>query len=306
MREAKLIWMDGKFVKWKDAKVHVLTHALHYGTAVFEGIRCYKTDKGPAIFKVDDHLTRLKESAHILGFDFSYSVAELKKAAVQLVKKNGLKECYIRPLVYLPYGKMGLNIVGMKPKVMMAAFPWEAYLGKGGELKGIRAKVSSFMRPQVDSTMNDAKAAGNYVNSCMAKQEAVRGGYDEAIMLDSSGFVAEASAENIFIFRHGCLWTPPTSMALEGMTRKTVFDIVNAGIVNAVIKEEAFTRDDIYSADECFLTGTAAEITPVVEVDDRKIGRGVPGSYTKQIQQAYTDITHGRVKQFLHWLTFVK
>jgi len=306
MQEAKFIWMDGKFVKWKDAKVHVLTHALQYGTAVFEGIRCYKTDKGPAIFKLHDHLTRLKDSAHILGFGFPHSVDELKKVVVKLVAKNGLKECYIRPLVYLPYGKMGLNIVGMKPKTMVAAFPWDAYLGKTGEEKGIRAKVSSFLRPQVDSTMNDAKTAGNYVNSVLAKQEAVQSGFDEAIMLDANGYVAEASAENIFIFRHGSLWTPPTSIALEGMTRKTVFDLVNAGIVNAFIKEEVFTRDDVYSADECFLTGTAAEITPVVEVDNRKIGSGKPGNYTKQLQQAYRDVTHGKVKQFLDWLTFVK
>ncbi len=207
MREAKFIWMDGKFVKWKDAKIHVLTHALHYGTAVFEGIRCYPTDKGPAIFRLHDHMARLFDSAHILGFKVPYKVEALKKAAVQLVKKNGLKDCYIRPLVYLQYGAMGLNITKMKCKVMIAAFPWPAYLGKAGELKGIRAKVSSLQRPQVDSMMNDCKAAGNYVNSCLAKQEAILSGYEEAIMLDVNGFVAEASADDLEKRRaHGAGW----------------------------------------------------------------------------------------------------
>lgn len=304
MEEAKFVWMNGKFVPWKEAKVHFLTHALHYGTAVFEGIRCYPTPRGPAIFRLKDHIDRLFDSAHIMGFKIPYAEDELFEVCLELVRKNGLKECYLRPLVYLSYGKMGVSSIDCKVDIGIAAFKWGAYLGKKGEMKGIKAKVSSYIRHHPNSMMNDAKASGNYVNSMLAKDEALRAGYDEAIMLDTNGFVAECSAENIFMIRDGKLHTAPLATVLEGITRRSIMEIAK-NCCDIPTVEEFFSRDLLYVADEVFLSGTAAEVTPIIEIDGRKIGDGKPGIYSKLIQQEFFDIVEGKNKKYSKWLTYV-
>ncbi|MBQ26972.1 MAG: branched chain amino acid aminotransferase [Nitrospiraceae bacterium] len=302
MQEGSKIWMDGTLVDWKDAHVHVLTHSLHYGLGMFEGIRCYKGPQGSAIFRLSDHVDRLFASANIGMVHVPFSKEEISTAILNVVRANALDACYIRPLIYLGYGEMGLYPSENLPvRVAIAAWPWGTYLGEDGLLNGIRAKVSSYARHHVNSNMPLAKISGYYVNSIMAKQEVKRGGYDEAILLDTDGYVAEATGENIFIVRRGRLKTPPLQAVLEGITRNSVFQI--ARDFGFTVKEERFGRDEMYSADEVFLTGTAAEITPLKEIDNRAIGEGKPGPITKKIQCSYFDTVSGKSDTHSDWLT---
>lgn len=297
--------MDGALVPWHEANVHVLTHTLHYGYGVFEGIRCYRTANGQsAIFRLPEHVQRLFNSAKILGIDIPFSPDDITKAIIEVVKVNKLEECYIRPLVFLGDNKMGLNPEGVNVRVAIAAWPWGAYLGDDGLNKGIRVRTSSFTRHHVNISMTKAKACGYYINSIFAKVEAVRDGYDEAILLDPNGYVSEGSGENIFILYRGTLLTPPLSSGcLDGITRDAVFGICHE--LNIPLKEETLTRDVLYLADEIFLTGTAAEITPIREVDNRTIGTGTKGDTTDRIQKTYFDIVAGKNSKFKHWLTEV-
>lgn len=304
MDEVEKIWLNGKFVDWKDANIHLLTHALHYGSAVFEGIRCYDTPKGPAVFRLKDHVKRLFGSAHIFGMEIPYSQKDLVNAILELIKLNKIKECYIRPIAYYGYGKMGLNPIGAKVDVGIAVWPWGAYLGEDGVKNGIRMKISSLSRHHINSMPTKAKVSGNYVNSIMAKVEAVKGGYEEAILLDTNGYVSECTGENIFIVRNGALITPPKENILEGITRDSIIQI--AEDFKVPFEEDMFTRDQLYLADEAFLTGTAAEITPIREVDDRKIGEGKPGAVTKKLQSKYYEIIHGKDSKYFEWLDFVE
>ncbi|MBI5212537.1 MAG: branched-chain amino acid transaminase [Nitrospirae bacterium] len=298
------IWMDGKFVNWDDANIHVLTHTLHYGLGVFEGIRCYSTPKGPAVFRLDEHIKRLFQSAHIFLIDIPFSQDEIKKAIADTVKKNKLKECYIRPLAYIGYGVMGLYPKGNPIRIAVAAWPWGAYLGEEGLEKGIRVKVSSYIRNHVNANMTRGKVCGYYVNSQIAKKEAISAGYDEALLLDTEGYVSEGSGENIFIVRNGVLKTTPLTSILEGITRDSIITIAkNVGIE---VIEERFTRDEVYIADEAFFTGTAAEVTPIRELDGRKIGEGKAGKVTRKLQSVFFDIVKGKNKKYEKWLTYVK
>jgi len=304
MNEAKYIWMDGEFVPWNDAKVHVLTHTLHYGNGAFEGTRAYQTEDGLAIFRLQDHTKRLLNSAKILKIDVPFSQEELEKAQIELLRKNEFKgNVYIRPLVYLGYGKMGLYHIGAPVHVSIAAWEWGAYLGEEGLEKGIRVKVSSITRNPVKSTFGKAKAVANYLNSQMAKYEAIECGYEEALMLDDEGFVAEGSGECFFIVRDGVLITPPNDNSLESITQATVLEIARDRDIP--IERRRITRDEVYIADEAFFTGTAAEITPIREVDGRVIGNGKRGEITKELQDAYFDIVYGRDKAYKHYLTYI-
>ncbi|MDI6890393.1 MAG: branched-chain amino acid transaminase [Thermodesulfovibrionales bacterium] len=295
------IWMDGKFVDWDKATVHILTHTLQYGLGVFEGIRCYETDKGPAIFQLDEHIERLFNSAHIFLLDIPYSKEEIKGAIIKTVRMNEVKECYIRPLVYIGYGSIGLYPKDNPIKVAIAVWPWGAYLGDKGLKEGIRIKTSSFIRNHVNASMSRAKVCGYYVNSQLAKKEAIAYGYDEALLLDTEGYVAEGSGENIFIVRKGMLKTTPLTSILEGITRNSIIEMAhNEGIQ---VTEERFTRDELYIADEAFFTGTAAEVTPVREADGRRIGNGKPGKITKRLQSLFFDIVRGKNKKYESWLT---
>jgi branched-chain amino acid aminotransferase len=297
------IWMDGKLVPWDKANVHVLTHTLHYGLGAFEGIRCYNTPKGPAIFRLDEHIERLFQTAHIFLIDIPYSREEIKKAIVKTVNANKLKECYIRPLVYIGYGAMGLYPKDNPIRVSIAAWPWGAYLGEEGIEKGIRVRVSSFIRNHVNSNMSRGKVCGYYVNSQMSKKEAIAGGFDEGILLDTEGYVSEGSGENVFIVRNGVLKTTPLTSILEGITRDSIITVArNLGIET---REERFTRDEVYIADEAFFTGTAAEVTPIRELDDRTIGIGKAGPITKKLQSAFFDIVKGKDKKYESWLTCI-
>jgi len=293
--------MDGKLVNWDEAKIHVLTHTLHYGLGAFEGIRCYKTDKGSAIFRLDEHVDRLFASAGIYMLDIPFSKAEIKSAIIKTVTANRLKECYIRPLVYIGYGAMGLYPKENPVNVSIAAWPWGAYLGDEGLESGIRIKVSSFTKNQVNSTMARAKISGAYVNSQIAKKEAIACGYDEALLLDTEGYVSEGSGENIFIVRNNEIKTTPLTSILEGITRDSIMQIARE--VKIPLKEERFTRDEVYIADEAFFTGTAAEITPIREVDGRKIGLGKRGKITEKLQRIFFDIVKGKNKKYESWLT---
>ncbi len=297
--------MDGALVPWHEANVHVLTHTLHYGYGVFEGIRCYRTENGKsAIFRLPEHVVRLFNSAKILGIDVPFSPEDITQAIIEVVKVNKLEECYIRPLVFLGDNKMGLNPEGVNVRVAIAAWPWGAYLGDDGLNQGIRVRTSSFTRHHVNISMTKAKACGYYINSIFAKVEAVRDGYDEAILLDPNGYVSEGSGENIFILYRGTLLTPPLSSGcLDGITRDAVFGICHE--LNIPLKEETLTRDVLYLADEIFLTGTAAEITPIREVDNRTIGTGTKGDTTDRIQKTYFDTVAGKNSKFKHWLTEV-
>lgn len=303
VEESKKIWMDGKFVNWADANIHVLTHTLHYGTGAFEGIRCYKTKKGSAIFRLQEHVDRLLDSCHILSIDSPFSNAKIKKAIIDTVKVNKLKECYIRPLVFIGYGAMGLYTKGNPIKVAVAAWPWGAYLGEEGIKNGIRVKVSSFTRLHVNVTMTKSKTCGDYVNSTLAKSEAVACGYDEALILDTSGFVSEGTGQNIFIVRDGVLMTPPLPSVLEGITRKSIIEMARKEKIK--VSETNFTRDEVYISDEAFFTGTAAEVTPIREVDGRSIGNGRPGPVTKKLQKLFFQIVKGESKAYKSWLTYV-
>ena len=295
--------MDGALVPWHEANVHVLTHTLHYGYGVFEGIRCYRTENGKsAIFRLPEHVARLFNSAKILGINIPFSPEDITKAILEVVSVNKLEECYIRPIVFLGDNKMGLNPEGVNVRVAIAAWPWGTYLGDDGLNKGIRVRTSSFTRHHVNISMTKAKACGYYINSILAKAEAVRDGYDEAILLDPNGYVSEGSGENIFILYRGTLLTPPlSSSCLDGITRDTVFGICEE--LNIPLKEETLTRDVLYLADEIFLTGTAAEITPIREVDNRTIGNGSKGDTTDRIQKTFFDIVAGKNSKFQHWLT---
>jgi len=301
IKKSDKIWMDGKLVDWEKAQVHVLTHTLHYGLGMFEGIRCYKTDKGSAIFRLDEHVERLFASAHIFNIEVPYSRKEIRDAIIKTVTANKLKECYIRPLVYIGYGAMGLYPKGNPIYVAIAAWPWGAYLGDAGIEKGIRIQVSSFTRHHVNSSMTRAKVCGYYVNSQIAKKEAISGGYDEAVLLDPEGYVSEGSGENIFIVRNGQIKTTPLTTILEGITRDSIIKIARDNKIPVV--EERFTRDEIYIADEAFFTGTAAEVTPIREIDNRKIGIGSRGKITKKLQSIFFDIVKGKNRKYESWLT---
>jgi len=299
-----IIWLDDELVPWREAKVHVLTHTLHYGMGVFEGVRAYKTDQGAAIFRLQDHTDRLFNSAKILNMAIPYDKETLIQAQKQMITENHLQSAYLRPMCFYGSEGMGLRADGLKVHVMIAAWDWGAYLGEENLAKGIRVKTSSFTRHHVNVTMCKAKANGNYMNSMMALQEALRDGYDEAMLLDVAGFVAEGSGENIFIVRGGNIYTPDLTSALDGITRNTIF--VLAQELGYDIIEKRITRDEVYIADEVFLTGTAAEVTPVREVDNRSIGNGTRGPLTEKLQKLYFDVVHGRSEAHKLWLTHCK
>jgi branched-chain amino acid aminotransferase len=303
VQATKKIWMDGTFVDWDKAQVHVLSHTLHYGLGVFEGIRCYNTVHGPAIFRLQEHLERLYASAHIAGMRIPFAKDELSQAVMATVKANEVQECYIRPLVYLGYGEMGINNRHNPVNVAIAVWPWGAYLGEGALAEGIRVCVSSFTRHHVNVMMTKAKIVGNYANSQLAKMEAINAGYDEAILLDVQGNVAEGSGENIFIVRRGELKTPPLTAILEGITRNSLIDL--ARYLGLQVQESIFSRDELYIADEAFFTGTAAELTPIREVDHRTIGSGRPGPLTHKLQQAFFRVVQGKDDTFKEWLTYI-
>jgi branched-chain amino acid aminotransferase len=301
LQATEKIWMDGSFVGWNDARVHILTHSLHYGTAVFEGIRCYKADAGSAVFRLPEHVNRLFESAHILQMDIPFTREAVTEAILETIRINKIDACYIRPLAYIGYGAMGIFPKENPVSLSIAVWPWGSYLGEDGIKNGIRVKVSSFTRPHVNATMVRSKTTANYANSLLAKREALKDGYDEAILLDTDGYVAEGSGENVFMVRKGVIKTPPLTSILEGITRETVLQLaVERGLR---LVEERFTRDELYIAEEAFFTGTAAEITPIREVDNRPIGSGRPGPVTKQLQAAFFDIVHGRDSRHTDWLT---
>ncbi len=297
------IWMDGKFVNWDNATVHILTHTLHYGLGVFEGIRCYETRKGTAIFRLDEHINRLFNSAHIFLIEIPYSKVEIRDAIIKTIQVNKIKECYIRPLVYIGYGAMGLYPKENPINVSIAVWSWGSYLGDKGLKDGIRIKTSSFIRNHVNANMARGKVCGYYVNSQLARKEAISCGYDEALLLDTEGYVSEGSGENIFIIRNGVLKTTPLTSILEGITRNSIIKIANDNGIR--IAEERFTRDELYIADEAFFTGTAAEVTPIREADGRAIGNGKPGKITKSLQSIFFDIVRGRNKKYESWLTRV-
>jgi branched-chain amino acid aminotransferase len=304
MNEAQYIWMDGELVAWNDAKVHVLTHTLHYGNAVFEGTRAYQTDDGLAIFKLDEHTKRLYNSAKIVAIKPNIEYETLRQAHIDLLRANNFNSnVYLRPLIYLGYGQMGIYHKNVPVNTMIAAWEWGAYLGDEGLEKGIRCCTSSITRNPNRSTFGKAKAAANYLNSQMAKYEAIENGFDEALMLDENGFVAEGTGECIFIVRDGKLISPPNDNSLESITQATVLEL--AQDLGIEVLRRNITRDEIYIADECFLTGTAAEITPVREFDHRVIGEGKRGAITKQIQEAYFDVVYGRNEKYKHYLTYI-
>ncbi len=297
------IWMDGKFVSWGDANVHILTHSLHYGLAVFEGIRCYKGKAGSAIFRLQEHVDRLFDSAHIGMLAMPYDKKHIAEAIVETVRINRLEACYIRPLVYIGYGAMGVHPGNNPIRVAIAAWKWGAYLGDEALANGMRACVSSFSRHHVNVAMTKGKISGYYVNSIMAKREAKADGYDEAILLDPEGYVSEGTGENIFIVRRGRLQTTPLTSVLEGITRNSVIELARERKIT--VAEERFTRDEMYIADEVFVTGTAAELTPVREIDNRRIGTGKPGPITLALQKAFFSIVRGEDPAHESWLTRV-
>ncbi len=298
------IWLDGKFVDWSDAKVHILTHTLHYGLGVFEGIRCYQTADGrSAVFRLGDHIRRLFDSARINLMEIPFGRKEIEEASLETLRRNHLEEGYIRPIVFIGEGAMGLNPGSNPIRVAVIAWPWGKYLGEDGMENGIRAKISTFSRHHVNAKMTKGKTCGDYVNSILAKREALLDGYDEAIMLDVQGLVSEASGENIFIVRDGVLQTPPLHSVLDGITRATVCELARRRDIR--VEERPITRDDLYVADEIFLTGTAAEVTPIREVDHRRIGSGSRGPLTKALQEAYFDVVSGRDPNFECHLTYL-
>jgi branched-chain amino acid aminotransferase len=303
MEKAELIWMNGSFVPWDEANVHVLSHGLHYGSGVFEGIRCYETEKGSAIFRHREHLERLRTSAELYHLDLPFPVEEIQEATKELIRRNGLASCYIRPLAFRGYGEMGLYAPKAPIEVIVAVWPWGAYLGEEGKQKGIRAKVASVRRISPDSLIPHAKASGQYLNSILAKTETAHAGYDEAIMLDQRGLVCEGSGENIFVVREGQLLTPPhTASILDGVTRKSVIQI--ARDLGYTVVERDIARAELYLAEEVFLTGTAAELVPVREIDHHDLGE--PGEITRVIQDKFEDAVHGRADEYLEWLDVIE
>jgi branched-chain amino acid aminotransferase len=297
------IWFNGNLVDWRNAQTHVLTHTLHYGMGVFEGVRAYEAQNGTAIFRLQDHTRRLFNSAKITGMHLPYTQEQINQAHIEVVKANKLASCYFRPMAFYGSNKLGVAPDQDDVQVIVAAWPWGAYLGEEGMQRGIRVQISSFTRHHPNITMIKAKANGNYMNSIMANTEATRNGYDEAIMLDSNGFVAEGSGENIFIINDGKLYTPALDAALDGITRRTVMAI--AADMQLTLTEKRITRDEVYCADEVFFTGTAAEVTPIREVDGRVIGCGSRGSLTTEIQQRYFEIVHGKNAKYESWLTYI-
>ncbi len=298
------IWLDGDLVRWEDAKVHVLSHALHYGTGYFEGIRCYALADGrSAIFRLAEHMRRLADSGKILGFPLPYTEAQLNQATLEVIRANQLKECYIRPLAFVGLGELGLYAPKNPVNVCIAVWPWGAYLGDEGIRNGIRAKVSSYTRHHVNVMMTKSKSTGNYINSVLAKHEVKKAGYDEAIMLDAEGYVSEASGENIFMVRDGKIKTTPLTSILPGITRDSIITL--ARDKGYTVLEERFTRDELYTADEAFFTGTAAELTPIREVDDRAIGAGSRGPITEDVQVTFFDVIKGKHRKYENWLTYV-
>ncbi|MGQ9686565.1 MAG: branched-chain amino acid transaminase [Thiobacillaceae bacterium] len=298
-----LIWYDGKLVPWREATTHVLTHTLHYGMGVFEGVRAYETAQGPAIFRLEEHTDRLLRSAHILGMKLPYDKATLMEAQKEAVRQNGLRSGYIRPMAFYGAEAMGISAKTLTTHVIVAAWPWGAYLGQEALEKGIRVKTSSFSRHHVNVTMCKAKANGNYLNSILAHRDAEHDGYDEALLLDVDGFVAEGSGENVFIVRRGKLYTPDLTSALEGITRDTIIQLAAEAGIEVI--EKRITRDEVYCADEAFFTGTAAEVTPIRELDNRVIGAGTRGPITERLQAMYFDCVHGRAERHAAWLTYV-
>ncbi len=305
MEKADLIWHNGELVAWEDAKVHVLTHGLHYGTGVFEGERAYETANGTAIFRHRDHLDRLFKSAELYYMPIPYTLEELRSATHELIAANELRECYIRPLVFRGYGQMGLYPLDCPVEVMIAVWPWGAYLGDEGKRDGVRAKVSSWRRISADSLIPHAKASGQYLNSVLAKIEASKAGYQEAILLDARGFVCEGTGENIYVVRDGRILTPPqTAGILDGISRKSVITI--ARDLGYEVVERDLARAELTLADELFLSGTAAELVPVREIDDHPVGTGEPGPVTREIQRVFDDALHGRDARYTEWLDYVQ
>jgi branched-chain amino acid aminotransferase len=302
VQTADLIWMNGEFVAWEDAKVHVLTHALHYGTGVFEGERCYDTERGPAIFRHDEHLARLERSAKLYYMDMPFSQGQLREATHELIARNGFRSCYIRPLVYRGHGPMGLNPLDNPVEAIIACWEWGAYLGEEGKQNGIRARVSSWRRISADSLVPMSKASGQYLNSVLAKIEAQKSGYEEAILLDDKGNVCEGTGENVYVVRDGVIYTPPaTASILWGINRMSILEI--AKDLGYEVVERDIARAEMALADELFLSGTAAELTPVREIDDLEIGP--PGPITREIQSVFEDALHGRSERYAHWLDVV-
>lgn len=305
MNEAKYIWFNGKFIPWNEAKVHVLTHTLHYGNGVIEGTKAYKTEKGYAIFRLNDHTRRLIESSKMTLINIPYSVEELNAAQVELIRKNDFtgENVYLRPFAFLGYGVMGLYHKNAPVETAVAAWEWGAYLGEEGMQKGIRLKISSFTRPANTSNMGKAKATANYLNSQMAKFEAVEAGYDEALLLDDQGYVAEASGAGFFMIRDGKLISPPNDNSLESITQKTIIELAEE--MGYEVVRRRITREETYIADEAFLTGTAAELTPIREIDARILGNGARGPITEKLQSAYFDVVFGRNEKYDHYLTYI-
>jgi branched-chain amino acid aminotransferase len=305
VEQADLIWHNGELVAWEDAKVHVLTHGLHYGTSVFEGERAYATQRGPAIFRHQDHLARLLASAKLYYMPVPYTLEQLRSATHELIAANGLSACYIRPIVFRGYGQMGLNPLDCEVSVSIAVWPWGAYLGEQAAVEGVRAKVASWRRISSDSLIPHAKASGQYLNSVLAKIEATKAGYQESILLDSHGFVSEGTGENIFVVRDGRILTPPqTAGILDGISRRSIITI--AGDLGYEILERDVARAELYLADEVFLSGTAAELVPVCEIDDQVVGSGARGAVTAAIQGVFFDALHGRSERYADWLDVVK
>ncbi len=304
-KNSEFIWLDGKIVPWKEAAVHVMTNTLHYGTGVFEGIRCYETPDGPAIMRFDEHWDRLYNSAKVVGFDVPFTKEETKKACKDLILRNGFEECYVRPLIFLGNDNFGVNWTGNRIRFSIIVWFWGAYLGEGALDQGVRVKVSSFTRHHPNISMTKAKVCGNYVNSQLAKLDAVQEGYAEALMCDVDGYVVEGTGENIFMIEKGKLITPPLGSVLPGITRECVIEIAENEL-GLEVKEDRISRDRIYMADEFFFCGTAAEVTPVREVDRRVIGAGKAGPFTKQIQQRYFDAVKGKDPKYTKWLDYVR
>ncbi len=298
------IWMDGQLVEWRDAKIHVLTHTLHYGCGAFEGVRAYNTTGGTAIFRLKEHTERLFNSAKILRMKIPFTLEEVMQAQRTVVRENNLESCYLRPLTWVGSQKLGVSMKGNTIHLMVAAWPWGAYLGEEGMKKGIRVKISSYTRHHVNITMTQAKAVSNYTNSILANQEATDDGYDEAMLLDASGFVSEGAGENVFVVKDGVVYTPDLSAgALNGITRNTVLHICKD--LGLELVQKRITRDEIYICDEAFFTGTAAEVTPIRELDRIALGAGTRGPITEKIQSAFFDIVNGRNPKYAHWLTKV-
>lgn len=298
------IWFDGKMVPWREANVHVLTHTLHYGMGVFEGVRAYHTDQGAAIFRLQEHTERLLDSAKIMRMNIPYSHDELLQAQMEAVSANQLDSAYLRPMCFYGSEGMGLRADNLKVHCIVAAWEWGSYLGADNMTNGIRIKTSSFTRHHVNIAMCKAKANGNYINSMLALQDALSDGYDEALLLDVDGYVAEGSGENFFIVKNDVIYTPDLTSALNGITRKTILALANDLGIDVV--EKRITRDEVYIADEAFFSGTAAEVTPIRELDNRPIGTGKRGAVTERLQSLYFDIVHGRVDQYKEWLTYIK